>query len=90
MHKSYRVEKQETEWHPGKRALNNFSKKSDSSGLPFRNNYFGGCVEEGLEGVEDRKRIIRQKDIASLVRDCGSLHQNNGIGEDEEENLEDP
>lgn len=47
-------------------------------------------MEKRLEGIEDRKRICKQKNIANLVGDYGSLHQNHGFGEDEEELLKVP
>lgn len=80
---------QEIEWNPGKKPLSNFLEDSDRSRFPFKNNHPGGCVEEGLEGVEDRKGTGRQKDTAYLVRGNGSLYQNSGFG-DEKENLKDP
>lgn len=67
--------------------MNHFSEERVKSIFPFKNAYLDGCVEKGLEGVEDRKRIYRQKTIANLVGDYGSLYQNHGFGEDEEEIL---
>ena len=47
-------------------------------------------MEEGLEGVQDRKGMSRQKGLANLVRDYGGLYPDSGFRENEQENLKDP
>lgn len=48
----------------------------------MENDYAVGYVEEGIRGIEDRKGVSRQGNIARWVRDQESLYPNSISGEE--------